>query len=416
MREAGPQSQKERDTEMGDATPTRWIDEWQRCSSGVARAHQADRKQRRTVAGLTLLCFVAGLLLTIGCSAGAGDAASAGPSDGSAMPASDQAGVLSYNLEQDSLEGTFTLADTVLSFKAAEQGEQLLDVTVDVNGAILTSTLSKAEQAIELDGFVSRSGAETRLREEDRVVLLALDRALQAVPALEHVPMALMLQRSVSLWAQMNDTFSLSRSVTVDENKSYTSLCNYCGQYVQGSHDCDQCSNWEPRCTSSLLLGNRDPGTQYWYPNSNAWSSAQADHVATVYEKGDCFGRCGDTCTSETFGQVLTQDCLNHDQCVRNGHWLVSAYCDDEFADAIDDYFGIPPFVASAPTCGYSTNTDSYFQVCSGSATCTGSPKFGLVCKCNSGTAKCPAGWQGPISAIGITGGATCRKTTVFCP
>jgi len=368
------------------------------------------------VARFALVCFGAALLLTMGCSAGAGDTTTAGTSEGNGTQVSGEPGVLSYNLEQDALEGTFTLADTLLTFKAAKQDEQLLDLTVEVNGAVLTSTLSKAEQAIELDGFVNGSGAETRLREEDRAALLALDRALQAKADLEREPMALLLQRSVSLWSQMNDSFSPSRSVAVDENKSYTSLCSYCGQYVQGSHDCDQCGDWAPNCTSALLVGNRDPGTQYWYPGSNAWSNAQADHVASVYEKGDCFGRCGDTCTSVTYGQVLTQDCLNHDQCVRNGHWIASAYCDDEFASAIDDYFGIPPFVSSAPTCGYSVNTDSYFQVCTGGVTCTGSPSFGLVCRCNSGTAKCPAGWQGPISAIGVSGGATCRKTTAVCP
>jgi len=39
---------------------------------------------------------------------------------------------------------------------------------------------------------------------------------------------------------------------------------------------------------------------------------------------------------------VYSQDCLNHDGCVRNGHSAASIWCDDEFAMTTDDFSFAP--------------------------------------------------------------------------
>ena len=78
-------------------------------------------------------------------------------------------------------------------------------------------------------------------------------------------------------------------------------------------------------------------------PSAGWYTGVEIDHDTRVeYSYGNCYGVCGAGCPGT---YQFTVDCVNHDQCVRNGHVLASGYCDDQFSAASDDW-------ASAPNCG----------------------------------------------------------------
>ena len=99
-------------------------------------------------------------------------------------------------------------------------------------------------------------------------------------------------------------------------------------------HDCNVCNgyNGNTNCQVYAYLGNTGGSTTYYY--NNGWTTTPYNHAVQPSEYGDCYGRCGSDCGS---GTVYSVDCVNHDSCVRNGHAVASAYCDDEFTACVDD-------------------------------------------------------------------------------
>ena len=75
-------------------------------------------------------------------------------------------------------------------------------------------------------------------------------------------------------------------------------------------------------------------GGDEYYLNGSTWVCGEPDHWSRPKVMGICFGRCGGGCGGDT---QYTLDATNHDGCVRNGHALASAYCDDQFVSASDD-------------------------------------------------------------------------------
>lgn len=92
--------------------------------------------------------------------------------------------------------------------------------------------------------------------------------------------------------------------------------------FRSGTHDCNYCGRWATDCTDSAAIGGYFNG---------------CNHAA-------CGTDCGNSNTD------YTNDCIDHDQCVRTskhgGHVLASAWCSDEFSDAEDDFVG-------AASCAY---------------------------------------------------------------
>jgi hypothetical protein len=78
------------------------------------------------------------------------------------------------------------------------------------------------------------------------------------------------------------------------------------------------------------------PGGSYFGTTIGNYRSYEPDHDASVeFGYGACYGRCGDSCGGST---QFTQACLDHDTCVRFGHFDQSPECDDDFLDAAVDY------------------------------------------------------------------------------
>lgn len=251
--------------------------------------------------------------------------------------ATDQAGVLEVETVEHGLHGTFTLGETDLRFASREVEPGVVDVVVNVRGLDLTALVDTAKRVAEIDGF-SADGADTQIVAEDRELLGAFVAALADEVDAEGSLAAETLRRVSSSWSQTPDTVLLQRTVAGEENRGYTSICGYYGQYLMATHDDWDYPAFSAKTTSYAHVGHRSASTYYWV--NGAWTTATQDHKAYLYEYGQCYGNCGAGCPSGA--QTITIDCLDHDQCVRNGHAIASLWCDDEFASASDDEFFAP--------------------------------------------------------------------------
>ena len=308
-------------------------------------------------------------------------------------------GELSYVLDETSLHGSFQTERGDVVFSALQKDGRLSDVTVELNGVVLSVIVAADVKAADFDGFTAENGNPTLLRDEDRALLGALHRAITDDAKLVASSVGVTFEHAVSLWSEMSSTYGLVRSAHGEEDKTFESLCSKCHQWEVATHDCNVCTDYEPNCTSRVQLGERGDVTLYLV--NDEWTTEVQDHVSGRWETGECFGNCGLGCPTINQNQ-LTRDCANHDQCVRNGHWITLSYCDDDFTLAIDDELYAP---WCTQTGGQLLDTKT--------VTCTNVryiPKLGWI-----GSCICPTGY----SLMGINGTyGTCKKyaPVVTCP
>lgn len=294
---------------------------------------------------LLVACALSWAAVLSGCSGNADPSSSSTTGTSATTDSADVTGELTMAPVAGGLSGEFVLASRTVKFKAVtDQGAT--DVTVDVDGMTLTALIDTKSQVGELDGFATSNGGDTQITDDDRTVLTAFNHAIAANVAADKTNQlpseAKLLVRMADLWAETPSSVPLTHQVLGQENRSYTSICSQYQTWQYATHDDWNYNDWDARSTSISLVGSRWGGSTYYYVNGT-WTSATQDHKAYVYEAGDCYGRCGAGCSSGD--QVLTSDCNNHDQCVRNGHSIASIWCDDEFSACIDDE-------AFAPSCG----------------------------------------------------------------
>jgi hypothetical protein len=257
---------------------------------------------------------------------------------GCAMEATDEAGVLEVDATEASIQGTYSQGDATLRFRSIELEPQVFDIVVEVNGMTLAAIVDQGRRVAEVDGFAA-NGGDTQMRDADRAILGGFVAAVGTHLDVEAHGAATMLHRVASNWSQTPDSAPLQRTVAGSEDRAYVSLCGYYKQWVVATHDCQVCNNFDPKCTSTAMVGYRWDLKTHYYINGS-WTTTVPDHVANLYEAGDCFGNCGPGCPSGD--QTLTLDCHDHDHCVRNGHFIASMYCNDEFIRASDDEFFAP--------------------------------------------------------------------------
>lgn len=298
----------------------------------------------------TLSCAFASALFgaasLMGCSGG-----SSAPSTGTsaATDSTDVTGELTLSPIEGGIAGDFVLGARTLKFEAVTQSvaghDPSTSLNVDVNGMTLTALIDTKSQVGDLDGFATANGGDTQISDDDRTILLAFDQAMSTAVTNDtkaQLPLeAQTVVRMADLWSDTPSSASLSQQVLGQEDRSYTSICGQYQTYQYATHDDGTYSDWDANSTSITLVGSRWSNTTYYQVNG-AWTTDVQNHKPYLYEAGDCFARCGAGCKSGN--QVLTADCNNHDQCVRNGHSITSVWCDDEFSKCIDDF-------AFAPTC-----------------------------------------------------------------
>lgn len=260
-------------------------------------------------------------------------AACAGNSDG-------EAGPVELRTEPRGITGTYKTEEGAVRFSSTEVDPGVFDVVVDLNGMVLSALVDRDHQVAEIDGFAA-SGSDTQIVEADRELLRRLGTALDGQLGADgdsERPAGSILLRILSNWSQTPDTVPLQRQVAGSENRGWTSLCSSKGSYVKATHDDNNYGRNNARSTSNGHVGLRSSSTEYYV--GGKWITTGQNHVANLYERGLCFGNCGPGCPGGV--QTLTLDCHDHDQCVRNGHALASAYCDDEFVSASDDELFAP--------------------------------------------------------------------------
>jgi hypothetical protein len=245
-----------------------------------------------------------------------------------------------------SISGTFTVDDSVVTFSSTEVTADEFDVVVEVNGMTLTALVNRPSQVAEVDGFASGGGvgerpkgADTQIIDPDRAALDAFVRAMGDEIDTEEFAAGAVLYRVASNWSQTPDTMPLQRQVAGSENRAFVSICGNFRQFLEATHDDNNCSAFQNTCTSIAEVGNRVSPT--FSLINGVWTTTTPNHLSRVVQTGDCYGNCGASCPGNN-PQTLTLDCHDHDQCVRNGHFIASLFCNDEFASASDDEFFAP--------------------------------------------------------------------------
>lgn len=252
-----------------------------------------------------------------------------------------------------SVSGTWTRDGQTVRFSAREVEPGVYDLEVSLRGLMLTGLTEPGQGVGDLDGYAAASGRDTQLVDEDRELLGALYGALNAAWGSEPGEPGTYLRRAVGLWAQHPGTVELARTVMGEEGRGYTMLCSYakCGGYYTGScssynwyyyakHDCQHGGfDYTGNQQIAQLGDHYSCSGDEWYYTSSGWVCGEPDHWSRPKVVGNCFGRCGGGCGGDT---QYTLDATNHDGCVRNGHALASAYCDDQFTSASDDEMFAP--------------------------------------------------------------------------
>lgn len=247
-------------------------------------------------------------------------------------------GELDVQQSQASVSGTFTIEDNLVSFSSTEVGANEFDVVLELNGMTLVALVDRVGQVAEVDGFADK-GADTQVVDTDREVLDAFVRSLAGAIDTEEFAAGAVLYRAASNWSQTPDTMPLQRLVAGEENRDFVSICSSFRRFLEATHDDNNCSFFDPACTSIAEVGNRVSPTFSFI--NNQWTTTTPNHLPRVVQTGDCYGNCGASCPGNN-PQTLTLDCHDHDQCVRNGHFIASLFCNDEFASASDDEFFAP--------------------------------------------------------------------------
>ncbi len=263
---------------------------------------------------------------------------------------------LELTQEAGGVSGRYVQGGLEVGFSSRSVEEGVYRIELRQNGMTLTGLVDPVNGVSSLDGFAEESGLDTQMLDGDRELLTGLYAALNAqLPASDAAtPEAKYLRRAVGLWAEHPSSVELQRTVMGEQGRGYTMLCSYakcngsytgsCGGsfnwYSYAKHDC-QHGGFEATINQQIAqLGNHATcsGDEY-YMSGGSWVCGEPDHWSRPKVQGNCFGRCGGGCGGDT---QYTLDATNHDGCVRNGHALASAYCDDQFGSASDDELYAP--------------------------------------------------------------------------
>lgn len=319
---------------------------------------------RSLVASLALAATAS--LLAVGCGA---EAEGPEPTDHAAKAPTPTAegvkGVVSFDkVGKDRVKGVFQFRGQRLAFETEVVGDAL-EGTFDLRGMVLTFTADTKLGGFDVDGFTLATGEDTSMTQADREVIRAFDKAIkETFESKKDLPAFDFLVRAATVWGDYSDTLPLKRTFhgRLDRNNvgSGNDLCasvNKPGnggivapKYSRATHDCfsgaGDCSDWwgcdggEDNASADYVFMSMHPAgpcsDTTWFGNTAGTHTCyEPDHPSDrEYTYGDCFGRCGGGCGS---GTVFSAACRDHDLCVRFGHDMASAYCDDDLVNAAWD-------------------------------------------------------------------------------
>jgi hypothetical protein len=253
-------------------------------------------------------------------------------------------GKLEITVTAEKTTGVFVAGEERVTFESIARGGDIYEIDFKLRGVMLDSTIDMANTTSSMDAFALANGGDTQVSEGDRELMMKLVKATSTVVSNDSPMTATLMRRVASLWTQTNDTLKPERRVLGEEGRTWTSICSSLGKIKRAQHDCNYGGFGAYANQVDAYVGYY--GSTTYYLRNGAWSTSSFDHAGnstyTPVEYGQCFGRCGIGCDPQA---DYTQDCHNHDACVRNGHVTWSGYCDDQFSAASDDEM-------YAPVCG----------------------------------------------------------------
>jgi hypothetical protein len=233
-------------------------------------------------------------------------------------------------IDADGLAGSFTNDGDTLTFEASKVGERVFNVSIVVHGLTLEGMMDFENGVQSLDGYSTADGLDTMMVEDDIKAILVFVKALEAefpdIAQMDGVPST--FTSIANVWAEWIPAMPLAYTKIFAADRT-NSWCAYIGTYRYVQHDC-----WSGgyHDINAYVGNNGTCGDDAWLWNGSSWASCRdQDHGAEWYATGNCYARCGEGCGS---GTTYTQECGDHDQCVRNGHWTWSSWCSDELSDA----------------------------------------------------------------------------------
>jgi hypothetical protein len=279
---------------------------------------------------------------------GSGEPAPTGTAAGT--PPAATPGELVISEASDSvIKGTFTQGERTLSFEGHGGATTGYDITVRLNGAVLTAANQAGGATHRLDGVAEANGGVIQLSDDDHALLDAFQKEMDRHTAGATRPfIQQQLLRLSALWSQYPSSLALKQEVSPDQERTFTSICSSYLQWRHANHDCDHGGDYAPGQFALASVGERwdtGPGgqtTHEFFQDEPFWHSSTFAHKGGAYIAGDCLGHCGADCPAGGSNQILTQDCLDHDQCVSGNHSSTSLFCDDEFTQAVDDFMNAP--------------------------------------------------------------------------
>lgn len=277
-------------------------------------------------------------------------------------------GTLELTKSPTETSGTYVLDSSTqdtAAFRSLDKGSQVVQVAVQLHGLTLVAVIDHAAQTAQFKGFATATKLESPITDQDSALLAALSKKLQGAfdPATATLTEQTLV-KAVGVWEEWPTATSPTLSIGAGTSSPLWvySLCSqarcpvrqangtlawrYTGNCAQwywtlyAEHDCNQCTWGQPNCQQIVQLGDHgscNGDELYW--NGSAWLCGEPNHWVRPYVTGNCFGRCGAGCG---FLHKYTLDCMDHDSCVRNGHSVISWWCDDQFVAAIDDELFAP--------------------------------------------------------------------------
>ncbi|MCA9680975.1 MAG: hypothetical protein KC457_02170 [Myxococcales bacterium] len=250
--------------------------------------------------------------------------------------------------------------DIEVDFSVRQIQEQRFAIEVRYADVTLTGESNYIDQQFYLDGYVSASGADIVLTDQDVLIMNELGEALADAqlinsyrPDVEHQRGVVIhgpgsaLARTLAVWTTKGVGESPEREIIAEHGRTIDYLCGYLTGYgIPASHDCWDCWNtWDG--WNNVNIGPQ--GSANCYPdscgggcsNKNTYSCGRLSCEQSggggngTWQWGSNSDKYAACTVWDT--NAYTRDCLMHDHCVRNDHDTFSGWCSDDAVPASDD-------------------------------------------------------------------------------
>jgi hypothetical protein len=263
-------------------------------------------------------------------------------------------------LNDDLMVGTMLLEDIEVAFSVRQTSDQVFALEVRYGDVTFTGESDYNQEIFLLDGFVTATGADIVINDDDLLIIQELGQALSDAelinsyrPDVEHQRGVVLqtpggaLARALSVWVTRGVSESPEHAIKAEHGRTITYLCSSLTGYgIPATHDCWDCwSDWDG--WSYVNIGPQGGNNCYadsCAPGCSNSGTNQCGRLSCEQSGGGSNGSWQWGSNSDKYGactvwdtNAYTQDCLNHDHCVRNDHSTGSSWCSDDAVPAGDD-------------------------------------------------------------------------------